>query len=152
MMRPDQNSHTFDVSDLDDARDTAPVAKVSIDSTSAASAADNSADRPEGHGAAEVVPACPGPDCWFCNGAACNLCDCGPSRPRCEHAVDERHRVPAITTTGAPPTRGGELYVTIMRSGKPVTVTLQVADDETDESVAARVAAAINRTKDEILW
>jgi hypothetical protein len=104
-------AHTFDVSDLDDARDTAPVAKIE-DSTSAASLSGNSAGAARVHGAAEV----------------------------------------AFTVADPPPTRGGELFVTIMRSGKPVTVTLQIADDESDESIATRVAAAINRTKDEILW
>lgn len=112
MASPNDRSHTFDVSDLEDARDTAPIAKVDLDSTPAASLSGNSAEAALRHDAAGV----------------------------------------AFTVAAPPPARGGELFVTIARNGKPMTVTFQIGDDESDESVAVRVATAINRTKDEILW
>lgn len=54
-MVENESAHTFDVSDLDDARDTAPVLKVALDSISAASSAGNSADGQVRHGVAEVT-------------------------------------------------------------------------------------------------
>lgn len=42
---------------------------------------------------------CPGPDCWMCNGQACNLCGAGCwmgcAAVYCDHDVMDRHEDPS---------------------------------------------------------
>ena len=50
------------------------------------------------------LPACPGPDCLMCGGAACDKCGagCWSNVRDCEHDVVQRHEPPTLPKEGDP--------------------------------------------------
>lgn len=196
-MRPNEPAHTFDVSDLDDARDTTPVPKLEVRELGSYDWMDDDGNAwtspirdHKRRGECSGIPACciayyeaggvplldwgyvACPQCVELGNRVevrhCDTwnCTCGQWVERTPLSLDSTssasltgnsagaaviHGASEVAfTVGTDAGHPSALVVTVTRAGR--SVTLLIADDESDEAVAAHVAKAINHAKDEILW